>query len=83
MTPRVRVGGEFGSLLAGGASNFQRRTVGFNQRAKNGYGVYIPRSMIKNIRTGTLLDVLRLAPGVARELTRTMSDWEPIPGLHP
>ncbi len=38
--------------------------VGFNQRRKNGFGTYVDRKMIRGIGVGTLLDVLRLAPGV-------------------
>lgn len=38
--------------------------VGFNERRKAGFGYFVGRNLIKRIRVGTLLDVLRLVPGV-------------------
>jgi hypothetical protein len=38
--------------------------VGFNERRKAGFGYFVGRNLIKNIKAGSLLDVLRLVPGV-------------------
>jgi hypothetical protein len=38
--------------------------TGFNERRANGFGSFVGRDQIKRIRGGTIIDVLRLVPGV-------------------